>query len=102
MSFLRFFAISSLMAAYALAATHIYTDKNGLRHTIQDDINVGGGKQGGLDRKETATFNKLPINTVVKGETKEAKVVYGGIEVIGASVIKVKSGGYYFKPIIYA
>ena len=102
MSFLRFFAISSLMAAYALAATHIYTDKNGLRHTIQDDINVGGGKQGGLDRKETATFNKLPINTVVKGETKEAKVVYGGIEVIGASVIKVKSGGYNFNPYISA
>ena len=100
MSLLRFFAISSLIAAYALAVTHTYTDKNGLRHRIQDDINVGGGKQGGVDRKETTTFNKLPINTVVKGETKEAKVVYGGVEVIGASVIKVKNGGYDFNPII--
>lgn len=102
MSFLRFFAISSLIAAYALAVTHTYTDKNGLRHTIQDDINVGGGKQGGVDRKETTTFNKLPINTVVKGETKEAKVVYGGVEVIGASVVKVKNGGYNFNPYISA
>ena len=100
MSLLRFFTIFSLIAAYTLAATHIYTDKNGLRHKIQDDINVGGGKQGGVDRNETTTFNKLPINTVVKGETKEAKVVYGGIEVIGASVVKVKNGGYDFNPII--
>ena len=100
MSFLRFFTIFSLIAAYALAATNTYIDKNGLRHRIQDDINVGGGKQGGVDRKETTTFNKLPINTVVEGETKEAKVVYGGVEVIGASVVKVKNGGYDFNPII--
>ena len=97
MSLLRFFTISSLIVAYALAA-NTYTDKNGLRHTIQDGKSLGGGSQSGLDRKETTTFNKLRINTIVKGKTKEAKVVYGDIEVIGASVVKVKYGGYNFDP----
>lgn len=94
MNFLRIFTIPLLIATCCWSET--YTDKNGLTHTMS--TMVSHGRERGIDNKQTPDFKKLPIYTIVSGEKSEAKTIYGDVEIIGASILKMKNGGYNFEP----
>ena len=94
MTFLRIFTIPLLIATCCWSET--YTDQNGLTHTMS--TTVSHGRERSIDNKQTPDFKKLPIYTIVSGEKSEAKTIYGDVEIIGASILKMKNGGYNFEP----
>lgn len=66
-----------------------HTDNDGFTHSITTITKTNINRNGYIDNNEEKTLTKRTIDEIVGGKKSEKKVIYGDIETIGASVVKV-------------